>query len=156
MFRIELVSVGLGVVLTVGLLSTAIIGWHRSHNVRINNNLLTNFEPPNQTLQRDRHGTSPVRTTLLVPARPADRLGESVWVAGQLAALTCQVWFMSVCRAVLLWHPWAISLATSATRPLKTARSERIREFGLAIGLVTEQAFMVWWALSFYLGRWSG
>ncbi|MDR0959021.1 MAG: hypothetical protein LBM23_01445 [Propionibacteriaceae bacterium] len=94
---------------------------------------------------------------------------DGAWVGVQVIAFSFQVWFISVARAVLLWFPvWTLiglattrrprALAAGAVGPAHGAlnRSDLwIRRACLALILIAETIFMVWWARRFFSGAWA-
>ncbi|NLT29832.1 MAG: hypothetical protein GXX86_05140 [Propionibacterium sp.] len=80
---------------------------------------------------------------------------EASWVAVQVLAFSMSVWWISVNRAVLLWFPTWLMLATLIEwRPARPAA--RIAHH-LAVGvlLAVGLGFMLWWARMFFTGAWA-
>jgi Gpi18-like mannosyltransferase len=83
------------------------------------------------------------------------RYPEGGWVGLQVAAMSCQIWFMSVARAVILWFPLWTLLGRAAAAPLRGA-AWRWRVVAALAGLAVSILLMVAWAARFYGGAWSG
>lgn len=80
---------------------------------------------------------------------------QAVYVLGQVLALSCTTWFISVNRAVPLWFPLFIAIGAGASwRPAGTlARGTRV--VVLTCATTASLALMVWWASLFYAGHWA-
>ena len=83
------------------------------------------------------------------------RIPEAGWVGVQVLALSCQVWLLSLARAVLLWFPLFILVGSTAAGTMRVIPNQ-IRRGVLLTGLGFEAAAMVWWARLFLMGGWAG
>lgn len=83
------------------------------------------------------------------------RWAEASWVGVQVLAFSMSYWFFSVNRAVLLWFPLWIMVASWGTwRPRRRVpailhRGLVITAFGLSIMI------MLWWCWLYFTGRWA-
>lgn len=80
---------------------------------------------------------------------------EASWVLVQLLAFSMSFWLMSVNRAVLLWFPTWLMLASFVELRPRT-RSGRLLQWvclgAIAVGCLV---LLVWWAQQFFQGLWS-
>ncbi|MDR1833717.1 MAG: hypothetical protein LBQ92_03580 [Propionibacteriaceae bacterium] len=81
------------------------------------------------------------------------RWAESAWVAVQVLAFSISYWFMSSVRAVLLWFPLYNEIGMLARRADPAAAFGRIVR---AVVVGAALVFQVFWAWTFFSGRWAG
>ena len=83
------------------------------------------------------------------------KIPEGGWVGIQVLALSCQVWFISMTRSVLLWFPLFLWVSAASMRTLPRWKNDLRR--GLLITLLgLEMLCMIWWADRFFCGAWAG
>jgi len=83
------------------------------------------------------------------------RLAQAGYVGTQVLAFACQVWFISVARAMLVWFPVFTCLGPTGAIAL-TGWRQRARQIGLTVGFGVEAYFFGWWAVRFFDGAWAG
>jgi Gpi18-like mannosyltransferase len=83
------------------------------------------------------------------------RIGEGGWVGAQVLAFSCQVWFISVARAVLLWFPlWTTLGEVAGAKWRGRARWARLVFFVLTWAV--SGGLMLAWAVRYFNGAWAG
>jgi len=83
------------------------------------------------------------------------KIPEGGYVLVQVVALSCQVWLISIARAMLLWFPM-FTLIGSIGDGVHSHTQNTVRRVGLVGLLFVECVAMVWWAARFFSGEWAG
>jgi Gpi18-like mannosyltransferase len=85
------------------------------------------------------------------------RIGEGGWVGAQVLAFSCQVWFISVARAVLLWFPLWTTLGEVARAQSRTrGRAWWARLAFFVLTWAVSFGLMLAWAVRYFEGAWAG
>jgi len=79
---------------------------------------------------------------------------EGAWIGVQVVVMSCQVWLISVTRALLLWFPVFTLIGAFAARG-PAGVPVLVRRAGFLLFFVMEAAAMVWWAVLFFAGAWA-
>ena len=80
---------------------------------------------------------------------------QAAYVLGQVLALSCTTWFISVNRAVLLWFPLFLAIGSWASWRPKGAAVRGWAVVARTCAATASLVLMVWWASLFYAGHWA-
>jgi hypothetical protein len=83
------------------------------------------------------------------------QLADGGWVGAQVAAFSCQVWFISVARASLLWFPLWITIGQIAAAEWR-GRAWWFRLLALIVVGLASAVAMIAWAARYFSGAWAG
>lgn len=80
---------------------------------------------------------------------------EASWVGVQVLAFSLSYWFFSVNRAILLWFPLWVMLATWGTRRPGTPGGRMAHRAAVVVGFGLCVLLLVWWCWLFFTGHWA-
>ncbi|OYN84090.1 glycosyltransferase 87 family protein [Parenemella sanctibonifatiensis] len=80
---------------------------------------------------------------------------EASWVAVQVLAFALSFWFQSVPRAVLLWFPFWMMMASFWERKPRDRDAAEVQLWSKRVLIVLGLFVMMWWTRQFFNGGWA-